>query len=407
MYGSPTIREVSASGLGEVISLTSNKCLAGPVIIKMTGPLLRVVGDRNPANVKIGILKTLGLILVKGGPALRAFVPQFQTTFVKALSDPSRQVRVEAIKALSLLMPLSTRVDPLIKELVAGSLGKNAVASGESGGPIAAVQTATLEALAAVLKKGGKKAKLPDSIQSAFDAAKDLLENEDESVREGAAKVLGAAVDLMDPSVATDVLRDSILVAGGDDSGSIKHGKTCAIRQVFEASVGKGIDQSLNEEALKNVQLYINDEKGAVKEAACVAFGAVVGRSENPSAALSQMEPALLEILNNLRAPVEIHRATAAGFCILLELAEHQDKDNVEFLGKTLMDGILQVAMSDQKRVQIAFHDVLWLALSVAAGQAGLDKYAGIAQFENVKSMRSLHTKVLSRIKEVTLLEEY
>eukprot|EP00428_Durinskia_dybowskii_P053963 CAMPEP_0170329672 /NCGR_PEP_ID=MMETSP0116_2-20130129/65757_1 /TAXON_ID=400756 /ORGANISM="Durinskia baltica, Strain CSIRO CS-38" /LENGTH=75 /DNA_ID=CAMNT_0010582817 /DNA_START=12 /DNA_END=235 /DNA_ORIENTATION=- len=75
----------------------------------MTGPLLRIVGDRNPANVKIAILKTLGLILVKGGPALRAFVPQFQTTFVKALADPSRQVRVEAIHALGLLMPLSTR----------------------------------------------------------------------------------------------------------------------------------------------------------------------------------------------------------------------------------------------------------------------------------------------------------
>jgi len=104
LYGSPTIREVSAAGLGELMSLTSNKYLAGPFIVKMTGPLLRVVGDRNPSNVKIAILSTLGLILVKGGPALRAFVPQFQTTFVKALSDPSRQVRVEAIRALSLLM---------------------------------------------------------------------------------------------------------------------------------------------------------------------------------------------------------------------------------------------------------------------------------------------------------------
>jgi HEAT repeat protein len=106
LYGNPSIREVSASGLGELISITSTKFLTGPLIIKMTGPLLRVVGDRNPANVKIAILKTLGLILVKGGPALRAFVPQFQTTFVKALSDPSRQVRMEAIDALSLLMPL-------------------------------------------------------------------------------------------------------------------------------------------------------------------------------------------------------------------------------------------------------------------------------------------------------------
>jgi len=80
LYGTPTIREVSAAGLGEVISLTSTKFLAGPLILKMTGPLLRIVGDRNPSNVKIAILKTLGLLLEKVGPALRAFVPQFQTT---------------------------------------------------------------------------------------------------------------------------------------------------------------------------------------------------------------------------------------------------------------------------------------------------------------------------------------
>jgi hypothetical protein len=114
LYGSPVIREVSAAGLGELIDYTSAKYLAGPLIVKMTGPLLRIVGDRNPSNVKVAILKTLGRVLIKGGPALRAFVPQFQTTFVKALSDPSRQVRVEAIAALSLLMPLATRVDPLI-----------------------------------------------------------------------------------------------------------------------------------------------------------------------------------------------------------------------------------------------------------------------------------------------------
>ena len=88
LYGNSLIREVSAAGLGELIVLTANKYLAGPFIIKLTGPLLRIVGDRNPAAVKIAIIQTLGLILTKGGVTLRAFVPQFQTTFFKALSDP-------------------------------------------------------------------------------------------------------------------------------------------------------------------------------------------------------------------------------------------------------------------------------------------------------------------------------
>ncbi len=151
LYGDATVRETSAAGLGELIKITSNKYLAGPFLIKLTGPLLRIVGDRNPSAVKIAIVQTLGLILTKGGPALRAFVPQFQTTFVKALSDPSRMVRIEAIKALALLMPLSTRVDPLIKELVASSLGKSSNVSVETAG-LVAIQTATLEALAVVLR---------------------------------------------------------------------------------------------------------------------------------------------------------------------------------------------------------------------------------------------------------------
>ena len=405
LYGTANIREVSAAGLGEVIDLTSQKFLAGPVIIKMTGPLLRVVGDRNPSNVKIAILRTLGLILVKGGPALRAFVPQFQTTFVKALSDPSRQVRIEAIKALSLLMPLSTRVDPLIKELVGGSLGKSSSSAGESVGAIAAVQTATLEALAAVLKEGGKKAKLPESIRSACDAAKELLEHEDESVREGAAKVMGATVELMEASVAEEILQETLL-DGSDDSGTIRHGKACAIRQIFASSVGEGLDQTLKEEAIQSLLAYMNDDKGSVKEAGCVAFGAVLGRSNNPKADLSKLQSVLLDIMGNSRAPMEIHRALAAGFCLLLKFLK-TDEDNVQFLGTDLVDAILKLAMSGAQRVQYAFNDVLWLVLDVQNGQAGLDRYAGLAQFENVKAMRSLHSKVLTRIKEVTILNDY
>jgi hypothetical protein len=208
LYGSPEIREVSAAGLGEVISLTSPKFLAGPMIVKMTGPLLRIVGDRNPATVKVAILKTLGLILVKGGAALRAFVPQFQTTFVKALSDPSRRVRLSAIESLSLLMPLTTRVDPLIKELVTGALGKTQQVEGIAA---ASIQHATLEALAVVLSKGGAKAKLPASVASALDAAKDLVQNSDSGVREAAALVMGEACSLVPVDVALDVVQTVIL----------------------------------------------------------------------------------------------------------------------------------------------------------------------------------------------------
>ena len=172
--------------------------------------MLRIVGDRNTPAVKTAIVQTLGLILTKGGPALRAFVPQFQTTFVKALSDPSRQVRVEAIKALALLMPLSSRVNPLIKELESTSLGKGSNVTVETAGMVT-IQTATLEALAVVLKHGGSMVKVAESIPSSLDAAKELISHEDDGIRESAAKVIGYACELLGIDEVESVLQELVL----------------------------------------------------------------------------------------------------------------------------------------------------------------------------------------------------
>jgi len=400
LYGSPTIREVSASGLGEVITLTSTKYLAGPLIVKMTGPLLRIVGDRNPANVKIAILKTLGLVLLKGGPALRAFVPQFQTTFVKALSDPSRQVRLEAIEALSLLMPLSTRVDPLIKELVAGSLGKNANAEGLAA---AAVQTATLEALAVVLDKGGTKAKLPASVPSALEASKELLFSPDEGIRESSARVLGVACSLLGADVANELLAN-IVISPGDDSEA-RHGNACAIRRILASPVGSEVKPEIVSDLLERVTSgFLKDDKSAVREAGFAALGAAIGRSAQPKKCLRSNEADILKVIRNSQEPMDIHRAVGRGLCIALLMIEKDAR--VDFMGLALMDACLDKALKTSQRVQFAFYDVLWLALDVEGGQEGLDRYCELAVFDNQRAMKSLHSKVLSRTKSVSVLEQ-
>lgn len=400
LYGSPSIREASAAGLGEVISLTATKFLAGPLIIKMTGPLLRIVGDRNPSNVKIAILKTLGLILVKGGPALRAFVPQFQTTFVKALADPSRQVRVEAISALGLLMPLSTRVDPLLKELVSGSLGKGG--NTEAVG-IVAVQAATLEALAIVLKKGGKKAKLPDSIPSALRASQELIGHTEESVREGAAKVMGAACDILGTGITAEVIEDNILT-NVSDSGEIRHGQACAIRRILSESVAMDLSDSISSQLRDLSMEFIHDDKPAVKYAGCIAIGAAVARSTDAASSLRDVESELLSIMGNSKEKLETHQAVAAGLGLALSLANVENR--VDYFGLKLLNGCLKLAMSGAQRVQFAFNDVLYLALDVAEGQGGLDYYTSIAMFDEAKQMKSVYSKVLLKIKEISILND-
>jgi len=402
LYGTPVIREVAAAGLGECISLTASKFLAGPLIIKMTGPLLRIVGDRNPSNVKVAILRTLGLILVKGGPALRAFVPQFQTTFVKALQDQSRQVRLEAIAALGLLMPLSTRIDPLLKELVAGSVGR-------SGEQIAAVQTATLEALSVVLTKGGGKAKQPDSVPSALSASQELVfQHNDEGVREAAAKVMGAACAILGEETTSDVLHQVIDTSGDNDDSNadVRHGKACACNRVLAASVGSKVNLEISEVLHKQITEvvidYTKDDKASVKEAACVALGAIVGSSLDPESCLRRVESVFITIMQSPQERMEIHKAVASGLCVALKL--FPSNDTVTFFGKNILDACLKLAMSGTQRVQYAFNDVLWLALGCGnadGGEGGLEIYLEQANFDNSKAMKAVHSKVLKRIQKV------
>lgn len=64
------------------------------------------------------LFQALQNLISKVGIALKAFVPQLQTTFVKAVSDPSREVRARAASALAHLIGLSSRIEPLINDLV-------------------------------------------------------------------------------------------------------------------------------------------------------------------------------------------------------------------------------------------------------------------------------------------------
>ena len=64
LNGTPELKEQAAKGLGEVISLTSATALR-PFVVNITGPLIRILGDRFTWNVKVAVLQTLGLLLGK------------------------------------------------------------------------------------------------------------------------------------------------------------------------------------------------------------------------------------------------------------------------------------------------------------------------------------------------------
>jgi hypothetical protein len=118
MNGSQEAREDAAHSIGELVTLTDLESFK-PHVIKVTGPLIRIVGDRFHEGIRSAILDTLGIILRKAGNLLKPFVPQLQTTFVKALQDPALSVRDAASKSLGNLMALNIKKSSsLIEELV-------------------------------------------------------------------------------------------------------------------------------------------------------------------------------------------------------------------------------------------------------------------------------------------------
>ncbi|KAG1666477.1 hypothetical protein FOA52_004859 [Chlamydomonas sp. UWO 241] len=117
---SSEVREMAAEGLGELVGVTSPDALK-PFVVTITGPLIRIIGDRFPSTVKAAILVTLGLLIDKAGVGLKPFVPQLQTTFLKCLNDPEVYVRLRAAANLGQLSRISARIDQLASDLVASA----------------------------------------------------------------------------------------------------------------------------------------------------------------------------------------------------------------------------------------------------------------------------------------------
>uniref|UniRef100_A0A9J8BCH5 GCN1 activator of EIF2AK4 n=1 Tax=Cyprinus carpio carpio TaxID=630221 RepID=A0A9J8BCH5_CYPCA len=146
LTGSPEQKEEAARALGGVIKLTSAEALR-PSVVNITGPLIRILGDRFAWTVKTALLDTLTLLLAKVGIALKPFLPQLQTTFLKALQDSSRAVRLRAAESLGQLVSIHTKVDPLFTEQL------SAIRNAEDSG----VRETMLQALRFVIQGAGAK----------------------------------------------------------------------------------------------------------------------------------------------------------------------------------------------------------------------------------------------------------
>ncbi|KAK0398217.1 hypothetical protein QR680_002482 [Steinernema hermaphroditum] len=118
LTGAVDVKELAADAMGDVVKFSSESALR-PHVIATTGPLIRILGDRFPSAVKIYILTILSNLLIQTGQVMRPFIPQLQSTILKAVQDPnSEQVRKAAGHAIHCLLNIHMKPDAVVLEMV-------------------------------------------------------------------------------------------------------------------------------------------------------------------------------------------------------------------------------------------------------------------------------------------------
>ncbi|XP_033102350.1 eIF-2-alpha kinase activator GCN1-like [Anneissia japonica] len=216
LNGPQEAKEIAASGLSDVIRFTSVTALK-PQVLNITGPLIRILGDRFVWNVKVAVLDTLALLLGKVGMMLKPFLPQLQTTFLRALNDPNRAVRLKAGSALGKLVVIHTRVDPLFTEL------HNGIKNSEND---IAIRVTMLHALRGVITNAGKKAGEPIR-KLITETVLELLSSKEDVCCMTAAGCVGALCRVVSDEQVKKILCSHLLDVSSD--WILQHGRSVAL----------------------------------------------------------------------------------------------------------------------------------------------------------------------------------
>uniref|UniRef100_A0A1A7WWE1 GCN1 general control of amino-acid synthesis 1-like 1 n=1 Tax=Iconisemion striatum TaxID=60296 RepID=A0A1A7WWE1_9TELE len=244
LTGSPEQKEEAAKALGGVIRLTSSEALR-PSVINITGPLIRILGDRFAWTVKTALLETLTLLLAKVGIALKPFLPQLQTTFLKALQDSSRAVRLRAAEALGQLVSIHSKVDPLFTEQL------SAIRNAEDSG----VRETMLQALRFVIQGAGSKVD-PAIRKNITTTLLGMLGHDEDATRMASAGCIGELCAFLSEEELKSVLHQHVLADVSGVDWMVRHGRSLAVaiavKSAPEKLCGKDYCDTVTETILAN-----------------------------------------------------------------------------------------------------------------------------------------------------------
>eukprot|EP01083_Nonionella_stella_P091569 256072_1 len=296
--GSFEERASAAKLMMDLIRL-SNLDSVKPFLNKIAGALIRICADRFPSNVKCAILQTLSLLIRNYGKLMRGFYTPLQTTFVKVIHDPSRDVRCDASTAICELMAFSPKFDNLLRDLN-NLLKKNDSVDG-------AITKSVLSTMSHVLSKVGPKVKpaILADIDGTFNSTDVFRSERDDSLRFAASKCIASMVHcLSNREERTQMICNLLDIdAGDDDWRSIEYDLNSLAflirnRTVYDAHIHEQFAQDIEETVLN--QAFLESPHVLLQISACRNGYYFVGRC----ATLQQPIAMICNILENKLLPL-------------------------------------------------------------------------------------------------------
>ncbi|KAJ2745430.1 translational activator of GCN4 [Coemansia sp. BCRC 34301] len=424
LAGSADTKERAVRGMARLVRFTDPAALR-PFATAITGPLIRIVGDRHPANVKAAILSTLGLLLTQISALMRPFLPQLQRTFVRGLTEPDDIVRQRAAAALAALIPLQPRLDPLVAELTAGLKQASDVG----------MKTAMMRAVLAVVRAPNAGSLSPASMQAIelvvvgnVDGVETSACAADPRWRSLRSSVFGALCGVIPEDAAVKLVLQHAVVEDGDEAidRAAKLGHLAAVLaeapQVITASSGS-IDLRGNIAASVVAALtpsgYINQAQAAL-QAVLVAKTALLDRTvAGPSSSMClALVDALVRVVDPATMSAFDSDAHQAALAALKSLAKRRYAEVI----KPSRDSVIHAAMSHVRDrnipVKLAAERCVLYALRLArvphegfeGSEEGLAAYvenSGGAASERGRLVLDYQRRVLGKLADTTRELDY
>ncbi|XP_023172860.2 eIF-2-alpha kinase activator GCN1 isoform X2 [Drosophila hydei] len=382
LNGLPEEKENAAQGLGEVIFLTSANSLQ-PSVVHITGPLIRILGDRFNSGVKAAVLETLAILLHKVGVILKQFLPQLQTTFLKALHDQNRNVRMKAGKALSELVAIHSRADPLFIEI------HNGIKSSDDS----SVRETMLHALRSIISPSGDK--MSEQIKKQiFCTLISLIGHQEDTTRNAVGGCLGAMIKYM-PSVQISDLLNNCLITDSSDDSFIKHGYTIILFVALKECPKEVLTENFNDRVIANILVNIISEKvpiasNAVRAATYLLEYKLLQGEDPPSSLIVALARAMNHSSNDVKQLV-------AKSCIHLSKNLYPDQihvDVLKILVPTLVNGTKEKNGYVKSNSELALISILRLR----SDETMFKKTCDVLETGARDSLNDVVTKVLKKV---------